>query len=257
MEIIYKYNNDSGTLNNNTIIDKTDDNLIQIYGEHGFKYIPKENYNKNIEEVNGIYKESTIKNIYNRPVICKEAGDSIIYDDNITVSVKTKYYFGIDLIKAKMIKPNNVCGFISHNIDIGKCSFIKLSIKADEDISPIEAYIIDGSNEFPILPIETKQVVDEKIFFNMDTRFLTDTTKEILIKKNGEITSLNISDLKNNTDIDYINDIYTINYTPIIQSQLYYPKQDNIKIKIIQRNTNINIKAINILKYGGSKIWTI
>ena len=257
MKVTYKYNNDSGILDNNAIIDNTDGNLLQIYGEHGFKYIPKKNYQKDIKQVDGVYKESNIKQIYNRPVICKEAEDSIVYDDNVVVSVKTKYYFGIDSLQAKLIKPDNTCGFISHSINIGNCSFIKLSITSNQDISSLETYIIDGSNEYPILPIETTKVVNEKLFFNMDTRFLMDNTKDVLIKKNNEKTSLKINDLKNNSDINYNNDLYTVSYTPIIQSQLYYPKQDKIKVKIIQRNNNVNIKTINILKYGGDKIWTI
>lgn len=141
---------------------------------------------------------------------------------------------------------------------MSSCSYIKLSVISNQDISNIEFYIIDGIKEYPILPIETERV-KEKLFYNLDTRFTIDKTKEIIIYKNNEATSLSLDDINS---LDFNSNVYTIEYTPAIQHQIYNPTQDNIKVKLIQRIYNdndipANIIAMTILKYGGSKIWNI
>lgn len=258
--IVYEYSNDSGVLDNSLILQKNKNgSILQSYGERGLKYIPQENLQKKINIVNGAYNISSEQDIYKRPYISDIIDESKINSNNILTYTKVKYCFGINNITTKYIKNNTVCGYISKAIEIGHCSYIKLSVKANKDISNLEFYIIEEGKEFPMLPIETDKVTNEKIFFNMDTRFVVDKTKDIIIKKNQEITSLSLADLNN---LNLETDIYTIDYIPAIQQQLYYPDNISIKIKIIQRclfedSLPINISSINILKYGGDKVWNI
>lgn len=262
MSITYSYNDDSGKIDNKSILQETNKGILQSYGEYGFKYIPQENIEKEIESVTGVYKISKENEIYHRPYISNLLEFSSINNDNTFVTTKVKYAFGINKLETKHIKNYNVCGYISEDIEISSCSYIKLSVKGNNDISGLEFYIIDNSKESPILPIETDIVKDEKIFFGMDTRFNIDTTKDITIKKDGEIFSSSLTDLNELDSSSFAKSIYTIDYVPIVQQHLYYPESSFIKVKIIQRcyassAIPIDISSISILKYGGNKIWNI
>jgi hypothetical protein len=258
MSITYKYNNGSGEIDNDTIIQVNSDGLLQSYGERGFKFTPQENLTKNVLSADGFYQDNELEKIQKRTIIDSFSGYNGIDKDNTNIVTKVEYYFGIDNINPKYILNDKTCGFISKNIKIDSCSYIKLSVISNQDISNIEFYIIDGIKEYPILPIETERV-KEKLFYNLDTRFTIDKTKEIIIYKNNEATSLSLDDINS---LDFNSNVYTIEYTPAIQHQIYNPTQDNIKLKLIQRIYNdndipANIIAMTILKYGGSKIWNI
>lgn len=173
---------------------------------------------------------------------------------------KYNYLFGVDEINVgSSIRPKNSC-FISNEIEIGYLNeedYIQLSSKYDTGLNgSIEFYIIDGSNIKPILPIEENQVINEKIFTGIKTRFSIDNTKDIIIKENGIISNLSLDEVFNSEKTNL-----TITYTPINPYSIKIENQ-SIKVKAILRvyEDNVSapyIKEIAIKKFGGSALWEI
>ena len=125
-------------------------------------------------------------------------------------------------------------------------------------MSSTEYYIVEGTLEAPIFPANMTQVYNERLFFNKDTRFEIDATMPVIIYKNGEKTTMTFDDL---LDADFGNNIFTVDYTPVINSYRYFPETENVQVKIIQRCDNnslpSSINSVVILKHGGGKIWSI
>lgn len=257
MSISYKYTSKLEDVDNEQIYSINNKGLITNYGDKGFKYIP--NNDLDVEPINatGIYNVSDIEQLVHRPTIYNFTEDTS-NNENIIMPTKTVYYFGIDSIQADKVKYDKISAYISPTIEIGSSSYIQLSVQSNKDISNIEFSIIENEAEYPIMPIEVSRV-NEKLFWNLDTRFTINQTEVQLIRENNIETSLSLSDI---AESDFGSNIYTIEYTPTKQSYLYYPETDNIKIKVVQRclfndSVPIVINNITILKYGGDKIWTI
>ena len=171
------------------------------------------------------------------------------------------YIFGIDSVNIQYVKPNNASAFVSQDIEISSCSYVELSVKESSDSdSDIEYYVMDGINEYPILPIDKDAVNKEKIFYNLDTRFKVDQSKKVTIYCNNAETTYKYPDIKS---LSFYNDNeYTISYEPLGESHKVFPKNKKIKIKAVCRNVSDDniiptIQSIVILKYGGVRTWTM
>lgn len=256
--VTYTYKNGSGTISNDNIINKDSNGILESYGEKGFKYTPDKNITKSIDQISGAYRLKTPDDLKAEPNLNEFTEGTAKSDTEL--STKATYYFGIDSIEAREIKYNKACGYISPEIEIGSSSYIELSVKANnESLSNTEFSIIESEIEYPIVPKELEIIKSEKLFWNLNTRFKSDNTYTQIIKENGTITSLKLSDL---TSEDFNDNYYTIEYKPIKQAHLFYPSKTKIKIKVVQRCLNENdipaiIKSITILKYGGTKKWTM
>lgn len=162
-----------------------------------------------------------------------------------------KYLFGIDKLEISQSVPSEVNGFISNSIDIENCSYIELAVKT-EGTTEVEYSIIDGLKETPILPIDQLTVVHEKLFYKLDTRFTPDTSEKITIYKNDKETKYQYSQIK---DLALNDGRYTISYTPLKTAHIYYPQNNKIKVKVIQRTQNgripSRIQSMVIIKHGG------
>lgn len=173
---------------------------------------------------------------------------------------KYTYFLGIDELTIKNNTNNNTSCFISKNITLNKVKAIQLEANYFcDDNSSIEFYIVDGTNEIPILPINETIVQNEKIFLNLPTRFQIDETKDILIKEKNNITKYTLSDYKNNL-LDMSKE-YNISYSPIT-NYFYKPYNNTIKIKVIIRNYVLNemlpfIKDLKIRMYGEDNLWNM
>lgn len=187
--------------------------------------------------------------------------NNINTDENLYVNNKKYYYylFGVDNIDIQYVKQNTTCGFYSQDIYIGDLNSNEhLTLYAEDSIErgSVEYYIINGTETIPVLPENQTSVVDEKIFYKTPTRFAIDNNYPVTIKKNGEVSNLSLYDVLNIKD----NNLYTISYTPVINSidGLY---NKSIKVKAIIRSYNeIHknfIKTIKIKKYGGNNLWTV
>lgn len=176
---------------------------------------------------------------------------------------KFTYFSGIDSIEAKRLETNPEVCFISKSVSIGTLKdneYIELDAKYYcDDASTIEFYIIDGEREIPILPVGDSIIQNEKIFFNMDTRFPIDKEKPVLIKQGVRATNLSFNEANTKATDSKMENAYNITYTPKT-SHKYKPFNQVIKIKVIIRSYEINkyspyIKSMKIRKYGGNTLW--
>lgn len=181
-------------------------------------------------------------------------------DDNLIVNKDRYYYylFGIDNLSIEYVNINKESCFYSKDITIDSLKdneYITIDTEESVENGSIEYYIMDGTELIPILPEGQSKIIDERIFYKMSTRFTIDATKDIVIKKNGDIVNITLQEAINKNEEDAI---YTVSYTPVT-SNINSLANKQIKIKAIIRNYDDNyitfIKSIDIKKYGGGKAW--
>lgn len=233
--------------------------------------IPKRKY-ETIPVSQLFFEEDTKKELYqeiDNLVLPKEVQDleSIIQKESAAAyaslyknkETKLLYTFGFEDIQVANKQHAAISGFMSKEIQLPTCDYITLSVNTtsyDETKVSLEYYIVEGTTEMPILPIESKTIVNEAVFFNLPSRFTIDQTKPITIRKNGKATNLRIKDIQKMTsNISR----YSIDYTPLEDPYKYYPKSNTIKIKVIQRCQNdavpASITSILIHRIGGKSHW--
>lgn len=180
-------------------------------------------------------------------------------DQNLTLDIPNYYYyiFGIDNIQFQNIKTDRQSCFVSNEIKIDSIKdneYLTLNVIDSVERGNIEYYIIDGTEEIPVCPENITTIRDEKIFHKISPRFTINRNYPIIIKKNGTISNLQLTDVINKDD----DNTYTISYTPTA-IPIKSLKNNSIKIKAILRSYDENfhtfIKEINIKKYGGGKLW--
>ena len=104
------------------------------------------------------------------------------------------------------------------------------------------------------MPINNQSILNERIFYKLDTRFAIDEQELNVLKKNSKATSVSLSQAINSTEGSY-----TISYTPK-DGHRYKPLSNRIQIKVILRTYDIKltsptIAAIEIQKFGGNSLW--
>ena len=224
----------------NSAIALPDGSMLEPFSDTGYRYTPSGNvYAEDLVAAGGYETEKT-------PAFTKEA----------TRAAKNgfKYTFGLDAIKVQQKAMYKECGYQSETISLGECSYIELS--ADENGSnPVEYYIIDGTKEVPILPVEKTKVVHEPLVYQLGTRFAVDPDSDVKIYQDGVETNLLLSDADS---FDYAGHSYTVSYTPI-DAHKYFPKNKEVQVKIIQKKSELptTINTVSIRKHGGEMYWTI
>lgn len=165
-----------------------------------------------------------------------------------------EYDFGIDSIEVAEKSFYKTSGFISPEITLNDSCY---HIELDGPVySSLEYYIIDGDDTTAILPQKQMKIEDEKLFYQMPTRFTVEDPDSVVIRMNGQMTNygyMDLMDLPRSTD-----KVYTISYTPSETGRTYIPKHKKIRVKVIQRimETNAQPKPIDqivIKSYGGVK----
>jgi hypothetical protein len=189
--------------------------------------------------------------IYNEPVQPK-------FTSNIQEITKYEYFFGLDNLNLLSINTDRESCFVSKSKAIGELTsneYVELDASyTTPENSSIEFYIVDGTMEIPILPLQEKMISNEKIFYGLSTRFVPDKSQPIIIKKDGEVSSLTLEvALKNNDGV------YTVSYSPL-NAYKYKPLTNAIKVKVILRlygNTKATptVSKIKIRKHGGNLLW--
>lgn len=233
--------------------------------------VPKKKY-ETIPVSQLFFEEDTKKELYqeiNDLMLPKEVNEleSTIEKESATAyaslykdkETKLLYTFGFEDIQIANKEPAPISGFMSKEIQLPTCDYITLSVNTtpyNKTKVSLEYYIVEGTVETPILPIEETQITNESVFFNLPSRFIIDQTKSIVIRKNGKPTNLKIKDIQKLTS--NISG-YSIDYTPLENPHAYYPKGNSIKIKVIQRCQNdavpASITSILINRIGGKNHW--
>lgn len=171
---------------------------------------------------------------------------------------KYSYFFGLDKLLIKNATANQNCCFISQELSLGEITqdgYIQLEAEfSNENNSAIEFYIVDGSKEVPILPVGQSFVLNEKIFFGLNTRFAVNDSKGYEIKRNGIIVDITLDKAIQSTDA-----LYTVTYTTVTSFN-YKPINNSVKIKTVLRiyDKNANspdITKMKIRKFGGGTLW--
>lgn len=181
--------------------------------------------------------------------------------ENETVAVnKTIYYyylFGLDKISVQFVEPASKSCFISKDIKIESLKeneYLALQSEYSCEKGNIEFYIIDGTNEIPVLPEGETTVVEEQVFYKVATRFTVDDISSIKMYKDSIPSKISLNEAVNNTE-----EGYTVTYTPKSATSITEVLNDTIKVKAIIRNYDNNyipyIKSIQIKKYGGDTLW--
>lgn len=186
--------------------------------------------------------------------------EKIELDESLYID-KNKYFyylFGIDNLEIQHVNIDDQSCFISKEIkidDLKENEHITLDVIDSIEKGSIEYYIIDGTESIPILPESVETVIDERIFYRLPLRFNYDSTKPIIIKRNGNIVKMNLQEVINKNEDGVI---YTVSYTPK-DTTINKLLNNKIKIKAIIRKYHNDyssfIKNINIKKYGGGKLW--
>lgn len=179
-------------------------------------------------------------------------------DADITTVTKLKYQYSLKP-ESSHITYGKSSGMISEPITLTNFNYI--CIDADvtlNDTSSVEFSIVDGTSEYPILPISCDTVERERLYDQVDTRFSIDTSKTVTIYKNGEVYSDSWAAF--DTSLLSTNDIYTISYTPLTESHKVVPSHTSVQMKVVVLiNTDEGyppeISNIILYKCGGTIEW--
>lgn len=240
------YKHSTYTINKEKLTDNTWSNIKD------YEYL----YLSNIDAKEDMIEIIDITRNGNTTTISEEKPENTITQDVYS------YFFGIDEIEIKYVKPYDSGCFLSKDINIGTLKDGEyITLYSDYNIyaeSGIEFSIIDGDMEIPIIPSNHNRVIGEKIFKQKDLRFNSDSSKEMSIKHNGLSTNSTLEDAKL---LSTRHDIYSIEYYSLDGKGFSYtPMNRNIKVKAVIRRYNSEgkmpfIETIKIRKFGGGSPW--
>lgn len=190
-------------------------------------------------------------------------------------STVVSYDFGINNIKFSYHNATDVSGLISNFIVIDNCDYLTLltSLKEqskDEQYS-LEFYLLDNNKEIPILPYNQMQVLYEKMFYNLETRFKINKNYQITVheKTKDGLTLYNTyanydeyltgTNSLNNMLKDKSKEL-VISYVPV-DAKRVKPTNNRIAIKLIKRiyagKNPLKIDNIILNAHGGKLNWKI
>lgn len=224
----------------------------------GYKINLTKNRNIKTIAVNIECKNYIVSNINYKKNNEKEFWENID-SQNIDMN-RSKYYyylFGLDKISIQYVEPSNKSCFISKEIKIEELKeneYLALTSDYHCEKGNIEFYIIDGTNEIPILPEGETTVVEEQIFYKVATRFTVDDIRSIKMYKNNIPSKISLNEAINSPE-----EGYTATYIPKAATSVANILSNTIKVKVIIRNYDSSyipfIKSIQIKKYGGDTLW--
>ena len=140
------------------------------------------------------------------------------------------YFFGLDQFQAELRSGENVACMVIPDLGLLRCS--KLELEASDHApagTAIEYSFIESGIEYPVLPVDEEQVTDERLFPGLPLRFGASLTAPIVIKKDGEISGLDLAAAISKKDA-----VYTASYRPVTGFH-HVPEGTSIGLKIILR----------------------
>jgi len=208
---------------NEAVVKETSDGLLYFDGG-SWKYLAHKEY-KRLEEGEEYSTKKVGKNTY------VNISENELVPAEKTTTKTARYYtsfFGLNDLVIGDRKFYRTSGLLTNDIYVEKGKPIRL--KADvreQEFASVEFSIIDGNEEVPILLAGEEKIVDEKLFFGCDTRM--SGTDKVYKKDFKPITH-------EPDDNDYFNDfVLTVSYKPDEKYQLYTPKHDKVKVKVVIR----------------------
>ncbi len=256
MNTIYINNNTNSIISDSSIVTSDEDGII-VNNSNCWQYVPSEQV-----RTETIYNEFYPEDI--KPVLHvdkeKKLSDSSIdpsdYSDVLIYDIGFKNFAICTRI------PEESSGIISKSFSVDNTSYITLDSEYSGNGS-VEYSILDGTNEIPILPNGSKTVIQEKLFYNLDTdtvttRFPVDHIQGIqpVLYKDNIVVTQDYQELKS-SDFDEHN--YCLTYTAYGDVQQYIPTMKDIQLKVVVRQYDtepVFVQHTVIHKYGGSVLWT-
>lgn len=225
-----------------------------------------EGYNINLtrsRNVKTIYvniecKNYTVSNLDYNSLNHREFWDNI-ENEKVDVNAPKFYYylFGLDKISIQYAEPDTKSCFVSKEIKIESLKdneYLALDAEYSCEKGSIEFYILDGTNEIPILPEGESAVYEEQVFYKVATRFTIEDISSIKMYKNSVPSKISLNEAINNSE-----EGYTVSYIPKAATSITNILSNTIKVKAIIRCYDKNyvpfIKSIRIKKYGGDTLW--
>ncbi len=257
MNTIYINNNTNSILSPSSMITNDEDGII-VNNSNCWQYIPSNEISKQIT-YDEFYPENMcpILNTDRKKKVSDNQNISTAYTDILVYDIGFKDFTVCTRI------PEESSGIISKAFSVENTSYITLDSEYTGNGS-IEYSILDGSNEIPILPGLSKNVIQEKLFYDLDTekvttRFPVDHIQGIkpILYKDGIVITQDYQDLRSS---DFDGHSYYLTYTAYGNVHQYIPSMKSICLKIIVRQYDMSpvcVKNIVVHKYGGSVLWTL
>lgn len=256
MDTVYINNNTNTIINQDNIVSNDTDGII-VNNSNCWQLIPdkdivKQNvYTGSFPEENApVLHKQQKKKMTDDEIINDAYSDALVYDigfKNFTICTRT---------------PNKTSGIISKPISTDNISYFTVTGTISGD-GAVEYYILDGSNETPILPEDTQDVIKERLFYNLNTndittRFPVDTIQGVdpILYQDGIISIREYQKIKPEEFAKYT---YCLTYTAAGEVQKYVPSSNEIRLKVIIRQYGeepVYVNDIMIHGYGGSVLWT-
>lgn len=249
----YKSKQDGHTISGDAISLSSSAGIVEAGVNDSMRFTPVEDIEIEKKSAAGGYSYEKKLTLPSRPDLTPSTPDHM-EDGNRT---RTAYYFGIDSIEASDQTVEKTSAYLSPEIDIGPGSYLQLEVEANRN-SAIEYSIIEGEKETPIVPVGISEIAYEKLYWNLPTRFMIDTTKKVTILKNGVETTISRDMISAE---DYGTNTYAIRYTPVSQAHNYIPEGNKVRVKVVQRCGDGILPAVirhmTIHRFGGDDIWNI
>ena len=212
-----------------------------------------------VEQTDTSWRYIPISSTENKSVTVPESTYQLDTKQQEQISLQKKEYAYSLFPQAQYVTYDTACGIISKPILLTNYRYICMDAAVTlNDTSSVEFSIVDGTSEFPILPLSMSTVSKERLFRNINLRFSIDSSKPVTIYKNNEI----FADSWNTFDTALLagNDIYTISYTPLSEVYKVVPAHTTIQLKIVVYVYTDNgippeIKNIVLRTYGGVLQW--
>lgn len=255
MSITYTYINkqDGHVIDEKSIVTAGKDGIVEAGLYDSMRFTPIEDIELEKKSASGGYSYEKKLKLPERPDLDPATPDKI----DGSSRTRTAYYFGIDSIEAANQTVEETSAYLSPWIDIGPGSYIQLEVDVNQN-SAVEYSIIEGEAETPILPVGISEILYEKLYWNLPTRFMIDQTKKVTILKNGVETTISRDMISAE---EYGANSYAIRYTPASQSHNYTTKGNKIRVKVVQRCVDDMLPAVirhmTIHRFGGDDVWNI
>ena len=229
MEFLLTNTKTATVIKEDQIVSQTDAGVVQNTA-NSWKFIPTENIKQD-----AIYSEYYTAET--APVRTNNADMNPYLANSDTVSntyqekIETRFGFKDLKISTRTAAPTSV--ILSNPIDVAHASYITIECEIEnEEAGAAEFYIIDRTDETPILPNTSRRITKERLFFEEDTRFPIYTAKDTTLYEDNWESKKSYITLSAK---DYKNHIYALTYTTDKDYSEYTPIGDTITVKIILR----------------------
>ena len=255
MEFLLTNKMTATVIKDNQIVSQTDAGGVQNTA-NCWKFIPTENIKQ--DKIYTEYYSAEAVPVRN---INTDMNPYLANSDTVTDSyqerIETRFGFKDLKISTRIAAPTSV--ILSNPIDVTYADHITIECEIEnEEAGAAEFYIIDRTDEIPILSNQSRHIIKERLFLEEDTRFPVNTTKDITLYEDDWESKKAYSSL---TAKDFKKHIYTLTYTTDRDYSEYKPVGDAITVKIIIRQYAVDklfkIKNFIIHKHGDTPVWNL